>query len=237
MPFAITQTIHVADGRARMVAQHAAILDTASRHIFGRPYRPDIAELTRRIERLAASAHHPVGLSSFVEISLDKESETLTDAGASLYDGYALRSLTPDAVTVPCEIPVSTAPTSARRAISEMADAAACRQGVAVGLCHRTDGTLTMADNAPLFGIASKQLYAAEPILSVERELMVALAPKLGFTIADETLKVNHIPHLDELFYIDHRGITSLAHCNGYPLMVLRTERIAATLERLFSKK
>ncbi len=233
----IIQTVHVAAGGARMVAQHAAIADAASRHLFGRAYRPDIADLTRRIEAMAAAARHPEGLSSFVEIVLSEECENLRDAGASMYEGYALRSLTPDGAAVPCEMPLATAPTSARREVSALADTMARRRGASVGVCRRADGVLSMADNAPLFGIAAKRLYTGEPMLSVERELMVGLAPKLGFTIADEPLNIRHIPHLDELFYVDHRGITSLAHCDGYPLMVLRTERIAEAMERLFSKK
>ena len=36
---------------------------------------------------------------------------------------------------------------------------------------------------------------------------------------------------IDELFFTDHRGITSLSHCNGLPLMTFLAERIAQALE------
>ena len=35
---------------------------------------------------------------------------------------------------------------------------------------------------------------------------------------------------IDELFFTDHRGITSLSHCNGLPLMTFLAERIAREL-------
>ena len=44
------------------------------------------------------------------------------------------------------------------------------------------------------------------------------------------------LPRLDELFYADHRGITSLGHCDSLPLMSLLAERLAAAIEALFPK-
>ena len=46
------QTVHLARGRARNVARHIAVLDAASRELFGRGYAP--ARLAARIEALAA---------------------------------------------------------------------------------------------------------------------------------------------------------------------------------------
>ena len=36
---------------------------------------------------------------------------------------------------------------------------------------------------------------------------------------------------IEELFFTDHRGITSLSHCDGQPLMTFLAERIAGALE------
>ena len=95
------QTVHVARGRARNVAAHAALLDAASRALFGRPYAPDPARLAARIEALAAAERYPAGVSGFVRLELTPEGgERLLAAGISLYDGYALRSLSPAAVTL-----------------------------------------------------------------------------------------------------------------------------------------
>ena len=49
------QTVHLARGRARNVAGHIAVLDAASRELFGHPYAPAAERLAKRIEALAAA--------------------------------------------------------------------------------------------------------------------------------------------------------------------------------------
>ena len=50
------QTVHLARGRARNVAGHIAVLDAASRELFGRPYAPAAERLAKRIETLSAAS-------------------------------------------------------------------------------------------------------------------------------------------------------------------------------------
>ena len=51
-----------------------------------------------------------------------------------------------------------------------------------------------------------------------------------------EALRRSDLPRIEELFYVDHRGITALAHCDGMPLMTLRAEQLAEALEQRFRK-
>ena len=116
------QTVHLARGRARNVARHIAVLDAASRELFGRPYAPTAERLAKRIETLSAAERYPAGVSGFVRIELDPDgTERLLPAGVSLYDGYAFRSLQPEAVTVGYDLTLSEAPTSAREAAAQLA--------------------------------------------------------------------------------------------------------------------
>ena len=116
------QTVHLARGRARNVAGHIAVLDAASRALFGRPYAPAAERLAKRIETLSAAERYPAGVSGFVRIELDPDgTERLLPAGVSLYDGYAFRSLQPEAVTVGYDLTLSEAPTSAREAAAQLA--------------------------------------------------------------------------------------------------------------------
>ena len=96
------QTVHLARGHARNVEAHIAVLDAASRELFGRRYAPGAARLAARIEALAAAERYPTGVSGFVRIELGADGEErLVPAGVSLYDGYAFRSLTPEADDAP----------------------------------------------------------------------------------------------------------------------------------------
>lgn len=230
------QTVHLARGRARNAEAHAARLDAASRELFGRGYAP--ARLAARIEVLAAAERYPTGVSGFVRIELGADGEErLTPAGVSLYDGYALRSLQPEAVTLRYDLPLTEAPTSAREAAAQLARHMAERAGADVAVRCDREGILREADDAPLFAVAGHTVLAAPGTQSVERELAVRAVRAAGLELREEPFGCGELPRIDELFFADHRGITALARCDGQPLMSLIAERIALVMEGLFPKK
>ena len=230
------QTVHLARGRARNAEAHAARLDAASRELFGRGYAP--ARLAARIEALAAAERYPTGVSGFVRIELGADGEErLTPAGVSLYDGYALRSLQPEAVTLHYDLPLTEAPTSAREAAAQLARRMAERAGADVAVRCDREGILREADDAPLFAVAGHTVLAAPGTQSVERELDVRAVRAAGLELREEPFGCGELPRIDELFFADHRGITALARCDGQPLMSLIAERIAFVMEGLFPKK
>ena len=230
------QTVHLARGRARNAEAHAARLDAASRELFGRGYAP--ARLAARIEALAAAERYPTGVSGFVRIELGADGEErLTPAGVSLYDGYALRSLQPEAVTLRYDLPLTEAPTSAREAAAQLARRMAERAGADVAVRCDREGILCEADDAPLFAVAGHTVLAAPGTQSVERELAVRAVRAAGLELREESFGCGELPRIDELFFADHRGITALARCDGQPLMSLIAERIALVMEGLFPKK
>ena len=230
------QTVHLGRGRARNAEAHAARLDAASRELFGRGYAP--ARLAARIEALAAAERYPTGVSGFVRIELGADGEErLTPAGVSLYDGYALRSLQPEAVTLRYDLPLTEAPTSAREAAAQLARRMAERAGADVAVRCDREGILREADDAPLFAVAGHTVLAAPGTQSVERELAVRAVRAAGLELREEPFGCGELPRIDELFFADHRGITALARCDGQPLMSLIAERIALVMEGLFPKK
>lgn len=230
------QTVHLARGRARNAEAHAARLDAASRELFGRGYAP--ARLAARIEARAAAERYPTGVSGFVRIELGADGEErLTPAGVSLYDGYALRSLQPEAVTLRYDLPLTEAPTSAREAAAQLARRMAEHAGADVAVRCDREGILREADDAPLFAVAGHTVLAAPGTQSVERELAVRAVRAAGLELREEPFGCGELPRIDELFFADHRGITALARCDGQPLMSLIAERIALVMEGLFPKK
>ena len=114
------QTVHILGGRSLHLTAHLAVLDRWSRELFGRPAGFRQQSLTRQIEALAAqTAPADCDLSQFVRIVVPASGDPafrLESAGISLYRGYDLRSLMPDAVTLQYDIPFPEAPTSAREA-------------------------------------------------------------------------------------------------------------------------
>ena len=99
------QTVHILGGRSLHLTAHLAVLDHWSRELFGRPAGLRQQPLARQIEALAAqTAPADCDLSQFVRIVVPASGDPafrLESAGISLYRGYDLRSLMPDAVTLP----------------------------------------------------------------------------------------------------------------------------------------
>ena len=283
------QTVHVAHGRARHVARHAALLDEAARTWFGFGYpvrkplprsgirpgrgrarsegfeatttfgaeisvvpsgpaeatadgsdrragtpRDPVEALRRRIEALARAEHYPTTGSGFVRIELLPEGEErLVATGISLYNGYGYRSLQPSAVTIRYDIPFSEAPTSLHEAASLMARQAARRAKAEAAIRCDEKGRFREVEGAPIFAIAGRTVLAppdTEPVERVERIITRRAVEAAGLEFREEAFGRSDLKHLDELFFTDHRGITSLSHCDGLPLMIYTAERIAAKL-------
>ena len=226
------QTVHVARGRALHVAEHAAVLDAASREWFGLPYTPAAGALTARIEALAAAERYPTGVSGFIRIEvLPDGGERLLPAGVSLYDGYAYRSLQPAAVTVGYDLPLGGTPTTAREAAALLARQAALRAGAEAAVRCDSRGIFREAEDAPLFAIAGRTVLAAPGAESVERAITRRAVRRVGLEFREEPFGATDLRRIDELFFTDHRGITSLSRCDGQPLMTFLAERIAGALE------
>lgn len=220
-----------------MLREHVAVLREAARTLFGIAYAPDSAQLTARIAAVAARERYPSGVSGFMRIELEPDgTERLLPAGVSLYKGYALRSLTPAGITMQYDTPLTDAPTSAREAAGQLAQQLAERSGAAVAVRCDREGVLLAADEAPLFAVKGRTILTSPAPQSVERMLGLRAAAALGLEVIEHPMEKAALPLLDELFYIDHRGVTALSHCDGHPYMALTAERIAGAMEQFFQK-
>ena len=200
------QTVHVLDGECLCLREHLAVLDRWSRTLFGCPGPQDAREVGTAV--------------AAVEFE-----------GVSLYRGYDLRSLMPEAVTLQYEPPLFDAPTSAREAAVELARQYAGLQGASVAVRCDRNGTLMAADEAALFAI---RVYAPPGEASIGRSLAVRSIRAAGLELAEAPVGRDDLPRMDELFFIDHRGVTALSRCDGQPYMAIFAERIAGALRGLF---
>ena len=156
--------------------------------------------------------------------------------GVSLYRGYDLRSLMPEAVTLQYEPPLFDAPTSAREAAVELARQYAGLQGASVAVRCDRNGTLMAADEAALFAIRGKRVYVPPGETTAERSLALGSIRAAGLELIEAPVGRDELPRMDELFFIDHRGVTALSRCDGQPYMAILAERIAGALRGLFPK-
>ena len=260
--FYLYQTLHLLHGRVRLLDRHAALLDRCARELFGRRYAPDLLGLERRVLDTAAAQRYPSDLSTFVRLELTADgSERLVPAGVSYYEGYALRSVRPDGVTIACDPPLNGYPTCVREAAAvaarRMAECAGGRVAVQCG----ADGTYRTVEGAPLAAVQGYTVRLApegvpyavapvpmqiegvsvrghrfEPPRSVEYGLLADAVREAGLTLCEEPFGPDEMAAMDEVFWLDYRGVTALAHCDGRLLMSIIAERIARTVENFFSE-
>ena len=243
-----------------MLDRHVALLDRCARELFGRGYRPDLPRLERRMLALAAEHRYPDDLSSFVRIELTADGEMrLLPMGVSYYDGYALRSVRPEGAEIAYDPPLSGYPTCAREAAAaaarRMAECAGARVAVQIGpggSYHTIEGApmavvqgytvLLAPESVPYeippgsFGPEGKPLrgHRFDPPRSVEYELLARAVRAAGLALREEPFGPEIRTSIDEMFWLDHRGITALSHFDGRPLMSILAERVADALEGLF---
>ena len=219
------QTVHILDGESLCLREHLAVLDRWSRTLFGCPGPQDAREVGTAIAAVAGREAPGSDRSKFLRLEFE---------GVSLYRGYDLRSLMPEAVTLQYEPPLFDAPTSAREAAVELARQYAGLQGASVAVRCDRNGTLMAADEAALFAIRGRRVYAPPGEASIGRSLAVRSIRAAGLELIEAPVGRDELPRMDELFFIDHRGVTALSRCDGQPYMAILAERIAGALRGLF---
>lgn len=289
-PF-VYRTIHLYGGRVRLLDEQLTLLERAAAELFGVRYRPERAAMAERLLAAARRERYPAGVSGFVRIEVTASGEErLRPCGTSLYAGYALRSLRPEAVTLrydrlfageggsghrfagaPCEDHTSAegpgcerpfageacddcfsaeglrcdclfreAPTSASEAEDALVRAVARRLGADEAIRCDAAGVCRSLGEAPLFAVRDGVLYgdrSSAVRFSAEAEPLWRAAAAERIRTVDRPLLREETGCFDELFAVDHRGITALARCDGHPYMALVAERLAKALEAAARKR
>ena len=229
------QTVHLLDGQCRCLAEHLAVLDRWSRELFGRPGPQEAVKIGAGIVALAGREAPGSDRSKFVRLVLPASGGLRMEfAGVSLYRGYDLRSLMPEAVTLQYDLPFFDAPTSAREAAAGLARQIAGKSGATVAVRCDRDGVVLAADESALFAVGGKRVYVSPGEASVERNLALRAIRAAGLEAVERPVGRDELPRMDELFWVDHRGVTALSRCDGHPYMAILAERIAGALRGLF---
>lgn len=250
------QTLHVRGRRPLWLDRHTELLARSIQELFGLRWVPDLRRLETQIAALLDANRHPVAGSSFVRMAFTPAGDLLLIPGAvSLYDGYTLRSLRPAAAVVNYGVPYPEYPTSAREAACMLAlqaavtadnraadnraaeadiERAAVRTGVQAVIRCDGEGFVHVCDEAPLFAVKGKKVYTPPAPPSVERELACRAVEAARLPLLELEIGREQLARFDEIFYVDHRGLTSLSACEGQLYAAIITERIARVLNKLY---
>ncbi len=231
----VYQTLHTLGRKAWHTSEHLRLVNLYGEELFGRSVRLIPVRLQRLVSTLLDALRYPMSVSCFVELRLYASGLTCLLAGErGLAAGYLFRPVYPDAVTVPFyarRIPCS----ATREAICTAGWTARAQKADAwVGIAP--DGQVACCDGCPLFGVEERTVLTPRVEDSVDFTSALHAIRSAGYRLRMGELTPDRLEHFDEIFYIDHRGITALHQLDGRLLMHIIAERVALKLNDVMVK-
>ncbi len=234
----ILQTIHVRGREPRFLILHLEEVERAWFALFHNELRIDAEAVEQQICTLLDNGRYAVDGSAYVEFCVAADgSWGCRVLEQSLYRGYVLRALRPDAVTISFSLPFEGLPTAAGALTWQTALRMAEQRKVRSAVRMDESQTLLEADGAPLFAVVARTVYCSREPRGVEGRLACEAIRRAGYSLRIVPLKRDHLSDIEELFYVDHRGVTALKSCDGKRMLAAVAERVAGQMEALVAKK
>ena len=231
----VFQDLHTLHHRARHTAQHIDFLNIAADKLFDTKLQQSTRAIEQQIAQLLEKNHTTRNTTTGVRLSLDAEGNYRIESfGASIYSGYALRSLHPSVLYITSDMPWPSFPTSALLQGRELADAIAQQRGAHEALLINSEGHVLSDAIRPLIMISEyKATFSPVTQHSVESTIAVAACRHIGLKVEFDYFGIDDIERADELMYVNYQGITSIAKVGRHTLMHILSERIAEAMEEL----
>lgn len=231
----VYQTLHTLGYKALHTGEHLRLASLYGEELFGCSVRLIPVRLQRLVSKLLDSLRYPKSVSCFVELRLYASGLTCLRAGErGLAAGYLFRPVYPNAVTIPFY--ARRIPCSATREAIRTADWTARAQKADAWVGIGPDGRVACCDGCLLFGVEDRTVLTPRIEDSVDYTSALHAIRSAGYRLRVGELTPDDLGRLDELFYIDHRGITALRQLDGRLLMHIIAERIALKLNDVMTK-
>ncbi len=224
----IYQTIHTLAHYPLYVEEHCRILEASFMELYFRPLRLDVAQVTEDIVAMLRAQSAPREVSVYVEVRVDIDySVEIVVGEVSIYNGYAMRCITPTAQVVTFDSPFGLRSSSARREVLSFAEDIANNLGGEVVIECGRNGVVNSIAGAALFGVIQRTLYVSRSIESVERNMAIEVAKGFDLEIVECDINKKELTTFDELFYCNHYGITAISRCDRRLYMSVIASKIA----------
>ncbi len=225
---ALYQIVHTLNGEIFHLEEHLKILFEAYFELFSGGAKVPLEETRTEIETLLKRSRCPRGVSLFVRLTVNQDGTlTISEAERSLYHGYTLRCIRPKAALVEFDFPHIELPTTLREAATAFANREARRCSQCEVALRSHAGEVDLINGAQIFALYANELITAAKSLSVEHHLAKECARKLHLNLVERAISTSELKLLDELFFVDHCGVTSISNCCGRYYMSLVGEAIA----------
>lgn len=228
----IYQPIMTCGHRALHLDSYLALLREASLDTLHSDRVPDIAPTAQLISDFLRRNGYPATMPAHVELRIYRSGEIVLLGGeVSPYPQVGLRLLMPSGTDIEYDLPFSEHHTSSRRAAAEIAKIEAEAHKARVAIRIDNNGFVCSADDAEIFIVREYSITTPQSPRSVEGRMLAKAIHRAGMSLLTEPISREMLDSADEIFYIDHRGITALGSFNGKPLMHILAEKIAKYLE------
>ncbi len=232
-PSTLYQIVHTLDGKIYHLEEHLKLLFEAYFELHSGCAKLPQEELRRQIEEVTRASRCPRGVSLFVKISISSEGKvSVEEHERSLYRGYTLRCISPRAALVEYNIPHISLPTHLREQLTQFANGEARKRRGDLAL-RLSAGEVDLINGAQIFALKDEILLTAQLSHSVEHTLAKECALRLGLNLCERPINVSELPHLDELFFVDHYGVTAIRNCAERYYMSLTASAIASAMGEL----
>ncbi|MBR4853328.1 MAG: aminotransferase class IV [Alistipes sp.] len=238
MPF-VYQMIHCYAHSCRHTARHIEILNQTAKRLFDVQLDIDVRELERQVATLLLANKLSRNATIGIQLALDADgNHSIRSCGSSIYQGYVLRSLRPETLTLPISNPLGDYPTSASIEAQALANAIARRKGYHSAIMIGPKGEVKCDSTNPIFVVKGYTLYSqASNIPSVERTIVEQAAMKAGYGVQRMQLTAMELESADEVIIANYQGLSAVAHIDNAPYMAIVSERLAAAMEEIYNNK
>ena len=232
----VYQIVQFRGGHARLVEEHAAVLEEEARELFGRSPKLVLTDIRKAMERVVEREKYADAETAYLVLRAFEDGHTeITAGGRSMYEGYALRTIHPRAITLAYSLPLGDLPTPARDATVRETRCMARARRADVAVRCTAEGRCRSCEGHPIGAIYHNRLILPKFRRHVERDLLRRAADLIGLEVVEMAFNERQAGLLEEIFWVDHRGITALGSINSAPLMALTVERLSEGMEELAS--
>ncbi|MFI3286664.1 MAG: aminotransferase class IV [Rikenellaceae bacterium] len=231
-PLSLYQIVHTLDGEIFHLEEHLKILFESYFELFNRSAREPLAEAKERIESLLRRSRCPRGVSLFVRLTLlDDATLLIEEHERSLYQGYTMRCISPRAALIEYNFPRLSLPTLLRESATICANEEARKKSQCEVALRLHNGEVDLINGAQIFALYGNELITARKSLSVEHRFAKECATNLSLQIVERDIRAEELTLFDELFFVDHYGVTPIKMCCGRYYMSLTASAIADELK------
>lgn len=230
----IYQNIHTLDYAPRHVKRHAEMLRTLSQELFGVECSLSAEGLESQIRQLLEHVRPSRQRSIRVVAKQYSSGDYSIECDEpSLYRGYTLRSLRPEAATLRVAMPLDIYPTSAAIATRCVADSIARSRDFHQAILLGEDREILSEASAPIALVRGRTLTIAPAPYSVEREIVEQAAARANIAVERKAFTHEEMMLADEVIVISWQGITAMQSVDNRTFMSIIAEHLAREMEKL----